>query len=63
MFKTILHHMGLLSLEKLFNLKNESLQHNLRDSSKTLPLPKPRFDTMTELLHGTIFLKSSEKTK
>ena len=45
MFK-ILHHLGLPSLEKLINFKKESLQHNLRDSSNTLRLPKPRSNNM-----------------
>ena len=40
MFK-ILHGKGPASLKRLFNLKKESLQHNLRDSSNTLRLPKP----------------------
>ena len=38
--------MGPLYLEKLFNSKKESLQHNLRDSSNTLRLTKPRSISM-----------------
>ena len=44
MFK-ILHSKGPASLKRLFNFKNES-QHNLRDSSNTLRLPKPCSNSM-----------------
>ena len=64
MFK-ILHDKGPASLKRLFNFKKESLQHNLRDSSNTLRLPKPCLNSMKksscimELQHGTLFLKSN----
>jgi hypothetical protein len=40
MFK-ILHNMGPNCLKDLFIFKNEILNHNLRDSSTALRLPKP----------------------
>jgi hypothetical protein len=46
MFK-ILHDKGIkTSLKRLFNFKKESLQHNLRDSSNTLRLPKARYSIL-----------------
>ena len=46
MMLKILHHLEPPPLKKLFNLKKESLQHNLRDSSNTLRLLKPRSNSM-----------------
>ena len=45
MFK-ILHGKGPASLRRLFNFKKQLLQHNLRDSSNTLRLPKPCSNSM-----------------
>ena len=45
MFK-ILHNMGPNCLKDLFIFKNEILNHNLRDSSTTLRLPKPRSNSL-----------------
>ena len=63
MFK-ILHGKGPASLKRLFNFKNESLQHNLRDCSSTLRLPKPCSNSMKKsFMYGTLFMKSSETAK
>jgi hypothetical protein len=45
MFK-ILHNMGPNCLKDLFIFKKEILNHNLRDSSTTLRLPKPRSNSL-----------------
>jgi hypothetical protein len=45
MFK-ILHNMGPNCLKDLFIFKKEILYHNLRDSSTTLRLPKPRSNSL-----------------
>ena len=45
MFK-ILHNMGPNCLKDLFIFKNETLNHNLRDSSTALRLPKPRSNSL-----------------
>jgi hypothetical protein len=45
MFK-ILHNMGSNCLKDLFIFKNETLNHNLRDSSTALRFPKPRSNSL-----------------
>ena len=63
--------MGPNCLKDIFIFKNEILNHNLRDSSTTLRLPKPRSNSlkksfmysMSELSCGTLCQKLSEKAK
>ena len=62
MFK-ILHGKGPASLKRLFNFKKELLQHNLRDSSNTLRLPKPCSNSMKKSFMYDGLLKSSETAK
>ena len=45
MFKT-LNNMGPNSLKELFTLKTEILNHNLRDNSSSIRLPKPNTNNM-----------------
>ena len=47
MFKT-LNNMGPNSLKELFTFKTEILNHNLRDNSSSIRLPKPNTNNMTE---------------
>ena len=45
MFKT-LNNMGPNSLKELFTFKTEILNHNLRDNSSSIRLPKPNTNDM-----------------